>query len=182
VIIFSTRKISRQLLLKGKNVLVTINTDASFRSGSAGYAFWIVCNAGKIQKAGEIKLKVAGINDAEMMCIANTIHTLKHSKFKEIEKVIINTDSQISIDYLSGRSRPKHGSTISNVVDETYFNMLEVCLKYGKSIREVKHVFEFRHVKAHSGKKDSRSYVNDWCDKESKKYCRQAYLKSHGTK
>lgn len=161
-------------------MLVTVNTDASYRSGAAGYAFWIVCDAGKLQKAGEIKNKVAGINDAELMCIANAIHTLKHSKFKGIEKVIINTDSQTSIDFLSGKSRPKYSSPISNIVDETYFNMLEVCLKYGKSIRQVKQVFEFRHVKAHSGKKDSRSYVNDWCDKEAKKYCKQAYLKSNG--
>ena len=31
---------------------------------------------------------------------------------------------------------------------------------------------EFRYVKAHNGTKDSRSYVNNWCDKEAKKLMR----------
>ena len=38
------------------------------------------------------------------------------------------------------------------------------------SIRNLKELFEFRHVKGHSGKKDNRSFVNEWCDKESRKY------------
>ena len=28
---------------------------------------------------------------------------------------------------------------------------------------------EFRHVKAHNGTSDKRSFVNDWCDKNAKK-------------
>jgi len=33
-------------------------------------------------------------------------------------------------------------------------------------------LYEFRHVKAHSGKNDARSFVNEWCDKEAKKWMR----------
>ena len=36
-------------------------------------------------------------------------------------------------------------------------------------IRKLKIEVEFRHVKAHSGINDSRSYVNEWCDAEAKK-------------
>jgi len=157
-------------------MLVTINTDASYREGCAGYAFWIVCDAGKIQKAGRIQGKTLGSVQSEMMCIANAIYTLKHSKFKGVNKVIVNTDSLTSINYLVGESKFKSESPLGCAIDEARFNMMEVCMKFGKSIRDISTMFEFRHVKAHSGKKDSRSYVNEWCDKEAKKYCKQSYL------
>lgn len=153
-------------------MLVTINTDASFKDGFGGYAFWIVCDAGKIQKAGMIKNKANTSTDAETMCIANAIHTLKHSRFSGVTKVIINTDSKESINLLTGKSRCKAANPLFKVVEECMFNMMELCLKLGLSIREVDKLIEFRWVKAHNGKKDARSFVNDWCDKEAKKYCK----------
>lgn len=33
--------------------------------------------------------------------------------------------------------------------------------------------YELRHVKAHSKVNDARSWVNDWCDKEAKKWMRK---------
>ena len=33
-------------------------------------------------------------------------------------------------------------------------------------------VFELRHVKAHNGTPDSRSFINDWCDTHAKKAMR----------
>lgn len=153
-------------------MLITINTDASVKDGFAGYAFWIVCDSGKIQKAGKLKNKVHGSTDAETMCIANAIHTLKHSKFNGISKIIVNTDSQHSIDLLSNKTRCRTNTEMFNIVEECRYNMMELCLKLGRSIRDVDSIFEFRHVKAHNGKKDARSFVNDWCDKEAKKYCK----------
>ncbi|RZJ89600.1 MAG: hypothetical protein EOO20_10495 [Chryseobacterium sp.] len=147
-------------------MLITINTDASFSDVYGGYAFWIVCDAGKIQKAGKIKAKIRGSQQAEMMCIANALHTLKHSRFKGISKVIINTDSQPSINALTGFKSSWEGA------QECLFTMMELCIANGKSIRDVGEFFEFRHVKAHTGKKDKRSFVNEWCDKEAKKYCK----------
>lgn len=155
-------------------MLVTINTDASVKEIYGGYAFWIVCDAGKIQKAGKIKqiVPVGGSTDAETMCIANAIYTLKHSRFTGISKIIINTDSKESIAFLTNKARCKSSSPLFNVVEECRFNMMELCLRLGKSIRDVDSLFEFRWVKAHNGKKDARSFVNDWCDKEAKKYCK----------
>jgi ribonuclease HI len=147
-------------------MLITINTDASCSEAYGGYAFWIVCDAGKIQKAGKIKAEIKGSQQAEMMCIANALHTLKHSKFKSISKVIINTDSTPCIQALTGFKSSWEGAK------ECLFTMMEICIANGKSIREVSEMFEFRHVKAHTGKKDKRSFVNEWCDKEAKKYCK----------
>ena len=140
-------------------MLITINTDASCIDGFAGYAFWIVCDAGKIQKAGKIKSKVKGSQQAEMMCIANALHTLKHSRFKGINKVIINTDSSPCIDALKSFKSSFEGAK------ECLFTMMEICISNGFSLRDIDKIFQFKHVKAHTGKKDSRSFVNEWCDK-----------------
>lgn len=153
-----------------KIMLVTINTDASVRKTFAGYAFWIVCDAGKIQKAGKIRNLVQSSSDAETMCIANAIHTLKHSKFKGITKVIINTDSKCAMEMLTNKAKSRVKNDLFLIVQECQFNMMEFCLNNGFSIRDTNKIFEFRHVKAHSGIKDNRSFVNEWCDKESKRY------------
>ena len=147
-------------------MLVTINTDASCINGFGGYAFWIVCDAGKIQRAGKIKSKVKGSQQAEMMCIANALYTLKHSRFKSITKIIINTDSQPCIQALKGFKSSFDGAI------ECLFTMMEICVSHGLTLRDNYKMFEFRHVKAHTGKKDKRSFVNEWCDKESRKYCK----------
>ena len=156
------------------NGFVTINTDASCAQTEklGAYAFWIVTDEGKIQKAGELKGEVVNSDHAELQSICNAIYTFKHSKFRDIKKVVINTDSQCSIDFLSqkGASKKPH---IIKVLKEIRFLMMECCLKYGFSIRDVDTFFNFKHVKAHNGKKDTRSFVNDWCDKQVKKYLRQ---------
>jgi hypothetical protein len=42
----------------------------------------------------------------------------------------------------------------------------EVLVKeHGRKVRKVR----FKHVKAHTNVKDSRSYVNNWCDKACKR-------------
>lgn len=147
-------------------MLITINTDASWIEGFAGYAFWIVCDAGKIQKAGKIKSKVKGSQQAEMMCICNALHTLKHSRFKGINKVIINTDSEPCILALKNFKSSFEGAK------ECLYMMMEICVANGMTLRDSNKMFELRHVKAHTGKKDKRSFVNEWCDKESRKYCK----------
>lgn len=131
-------------------MLVTINTDASFIDGFGGYAFWIVCNEGKIQKAGKIKQKINNNHTAEIMAIANALHTLKNSRFSNITKVIINTDSQDSIGKLK-----KQCNKFCKIADECHFTMMEISIKNGFSIRDISKMFEFKHVKAHTSNKDS---------------------------
>jgi len=73
-------------------MLVTINTDASFIDGFAGYAFWIVCNEFKVLKAGVLRTKVKRPEIAEFKCIINAIHILFKNDCKNVTKIIINTD------------------------------------------------------------------------------------------
>ena len=70
-------------------MIVTINTDASFHPeySIGAYAFWIVCNQGKIVRSGELK-KAENSTDAEIRCIANALHCLKRSHFTGISKIV----------------------------------------------------------------------------------------------
>ncbi len=157
-------------------MIVSIFTDASVNSElkKCGYAFYIGCKTGKIQKAGKLKVETTKSHTAELHCLANAIYTLKHCKFEPITKVIIHSDSKLCLDIISGESRSFADKEARKVLDEINFLMMEICIKHGKSIRQVKSFFEFVHVKAHTKKSDKLSVINDWCDQNARKYMRLA--------
>lgn len=147
-------------------MLVTINTDASFHPSLkyGAYAFWAICDDFKITKSGVFRKKCINPDDAEAKCIINalTVVLLAH---KGISKIIINTDSLNAIAYLTNdRTHIRKYGLITN--KGTEFNRLFYGIIKKTSI-------EFRHVKAHSGVNDKRSYVNEWCDSEAKKQLRK---------
>lgn len=155
---------------------LSIFTDASVdhRSETAGFAFYIGCKEGKIQKAGKLKVETKKSHVPELHCIANALYTLLHSKFAGVTSVYIYTDSQISINAISLENRTFKRDEIANVVTEIDFLMMEICLKYGKSIRSVKTFFKLNHVRAHTYNTDKLSVINNWCDENAKKYMRLA--------
>ena len=156
---------------------ISIFTDASIEaaSGAGGFAFYIGCVNGKLQKAGTLKAHCDNIALAELHCIANALYTLKHSKFKPISKVWIFTDSLIAVNVLEGKVPPfKKGL---EVIDEIKFLMMEICLRECKLIRDVKKMFVFEHVKAHTKGKDRKSEINAWCDKNARIYMKRSFNK-----
>ena len=152
-------------------MLVTINTDASFhpKLKYGAFAFWAICNDFKITKSGVFRTKCISTDDAEAKCIINSLKVilLAHSG---ISKVIVNTDSLNAIAILTndkthinryaGYNKPQWGK-LRKIYHET------------KNAGKSKPIIEFRHVKAHSGTNDARSYVNEWCDAEAKKQLRR---------
>lgn len=148
-------------------MLVTINTDASFHPQlkHGAYAFWAVCNDFKITKSGVFKSKCFSPDDAEAKCIINAL-TVILKAHTGITKIIVNTDSLNAIAILTK--------------DIYHLKKYRVSVKMYAHIRQQYHLVlsskkcsvEFRHVKAHSGTGDKRSYVNEWCDKEAKRQLR----------
>ncbi len=138
---------------------LTINTDASFHQNYkvGTYAFYIVCDLFKIQKGGIFKKKVDSPEVSEMMAIGNAIAMLSsHKELPKVDWLIINTDC------LNGANKIKKGNT---PLGHQIHGML---MRLVKKIGATK--FELRHVRAHNGKPDARSFVNDWCDKEAKRW------------
>lgn len=141
---------------------ITINTDASYshQKGVGGYAFYIVCDLFKIQKSGSFKHNPKSALFAEMQCIANALHTLlAQQELPKFNLLVINCDCLPAFEHISFNSKFEVGK------------MIFMQLKF------LRCRYEFRHVKAHNGIPDSRSWVNDWCDKEAKKMMRKAYGK-----
>lgn len=145
-------------------MLCTINTDASFHPTLkwGAYAFWAVSDRFKIQKYGSFRGKCKNPTDAETKCIINSIKVTL-SADRDISRLIINTDSLNSIAILQNdRGHIKrYGLQFGSLLRREFNKIVE---SYPKDIK-----IEFRHVKAHSGVDDSRSFVNEWCDTNAKR-------------
>lgn len=141
---------------------VTINTDASWspRHKGAGFAFWIVSNAGKIAKSGILKGVIDSPDHAELSCIANAFHCLSKQGWP-ITKIYVNTDSMHSIYILNNESKKckRYGLTGPK------FEILRLHIRNSIGF---KIPIEFRHVRSHQSTDTKRQWVNDWCDKEAK--------------
>lgn len=149
--------------------LVTINTDASFshQHKVGGYAYWIICDSGKLFSHGILKGEVKSSAQAELMAIVKALHHLKTSNWNKIQRIIINTDALYVIDYLSGTSlRPKTNQVLQPIAE--YYHKQLTAEKFKDT------AIELRHVKAHSGTNTARKFCNDWCDKAAKESMRQA--------
>jgi ribonuclease HI len=146
---------------------ITINTDASFSPEKkvGGYAFYIVCDLFKIQKGGMFKCSPKTSIEAEMMCMANALHTLLNQpELPSTKLIVINSDCLHSFEKIKLKSQSEVGKKVAQILRQ---------LRLKTSIKgNIKPLYEFRHVKAHSGKNDARSFVNEWCDKEAKKWMR----------
>lgn len=156
-----------------KNVTcITITTDASFHPThkTSGFAFQIVCDDFRIQHSGKFTVTPAAPHEAEIMCIGNALAALlKVKNLPTAKYLVINTDSLIAIRLIrTAKYSSKYGK-INNTqkVKKLWMDAInKICSKKN----------QFRHVKAHNTKDDKskRAYVNDWCDKESRKWMRIA--------
>ena len=140
-------------------MLVTINVDASYHPihKVGAFAFWIVCDQGKIMQLGALK-ECKQPRDAELMGICNALHVLLKSNFTGVTKVIINNDCTHAHIRVKKKSDCEYGR-------KAFSLLKKIKVKYevfGKPIHQ------FRHVKAHSGTETKRQWVNDWCDKKAK--------------
>jgi ribonuclease HI len=142
---------------------ITINTDASYSEihNIGTFAFWVTTSQGRFWGSGVLK-KVIDVNDAEIQAIGNALHALNKKNYPVITHIYINTDSTSAIGHIEKKS-VKYPS--GRVVNDLLQNMR---FKAG----DVKKYYSLRHVKGHSGKGSPRKYVNDWCDKRSRKELR----------
>lgn len=155
---------------------ITINTDASFHPlcNLGGYAFYIICDHFKVMKSGAFKGVLKDPHDAEIKCIANALHSLlSQPEIPRVNnKIIINTDSMDCIKKLGGVNRKKY---------PVHHLAIEMTRKLSKRKDGSYVKFEYRHVKAHEEVKDARGWVNQWCDREAKKWMRKSVKEFTGT-
>jgi hypothetical protein len=98
------------------------------------------------------------------MCIANALHTLLTREDLPTSKlIVINSDCLGAFEKV-GLKKEGVGRKVAQILKKVRARMAY----RGVILPE----YEFRHVKAHTGKTDARSWVNDWCDQEAKKWMR----------
>lgn len=146
-----------------KKIYLTMNTDASFcpYTKAGGWAFWIKSDRFTLKKSGGFKGDTISSTDAEMKAIANALHFIVSlEKIPTVDCIVINTDSKWSIDRI--KTQKKKGTTV-------LINQYLQQIKLKTNAKEI----IFKHVKAHTGIDDARSWVNEWCDEQAKKHMRK---------
>lgn len=148
---------------------LTINTDASFHPDYkvGAFAFWIVCNDGKIVHSGPLK-KVLNSQDAELQAIANALYTVLNTRFSQITHIYINTDCKFGIRAVT---EGKMMSGCKETVEAIHKYIQQLKEKHGfvdkSGGRKVEFV-SWRHIRAHTNGNTKRTWVNNKMDELAK--------------
>ncbi len=145
-------------------MIVTINTDASFthKFNRGSFAMWIVSNQGRLKQGGMLKQEMKTPWEAEMQAIVNAIYVLRGLPWINVHRVICNTDCLNAIHLFQNDVREIRYHSLLNKRSK------KIVKRFISVSGPFRGMIEFRHVKAHSGKDDARSYVNEWLDREAK--------------
>lgn len=134
-------------------MLITIISDASFchRTKCGGYGIWVASKRGKKAFGGPAH----GHTDntvVECIAVANGLyHGIEAGLIYTNDVILFQTDCKAAIHMFEGK-RPPRGEE------------QQVYKWFMDTIVENRLSFQFRHVKGHSGRMDSRSLAQDKCD------------------
>lgn len=151
---------------------VTILTDASWdpERNVAGYGYWIASDRGKRPGGAPLKGAIYSSNHAEMAAVVNALYIgLQTELVVPCDKVLFQLDNQHAIGVFTG-------SIVTRIGKE-----LEILEHFGKLVNDADLIFEFRHVKGHTGGADARSKANQHCDARARTAMRQARQNHHRT-
>ncbi|MGE9312844.1 hypothetical protein ACLOAU_14445 [Niabella sp. CJ426] len=142
---------------------ITINTDAGFyhRDKVGSYAYWVVSDGLLLKGSGVFSDKCKNPLDAELKAMCNAAHILSVCQgfdFSKVRLIVFNRDNINARSGKNGTQPQKKLSSILRKIKDQCHPLVKV---------------DFRHVKAHNGTPDKRSYVNDWCDKQCKAQLRK---------
>lgn len=152
----------------------TINTDASFypdNGGIAAWACWIKSSHYLIKESGLFPDGTAPNSSvAEVLAVEQALlmldRLIAEEPFLQDQKILVffNTDSLFTVQALNG-----------NVRKVRYRDTIE-------RVRAMANRYQInpRHVKGHSRGEDARSWVNNWCDRESRKLASQRKRELNG--
>lgn len=135
-------------------MFATLITDASHSGWIGTWAAWTVSDNQRHTKSGILKGPIRDSNEAELKAIANGL-ALTQSRFPEVKRILIQSDSLHALWVISGRITPVNPAEIET--------KKLICKRFS-GIRLLT-----KHVKGHTRCKDARSFVNRWCDKECRR-------------
>ena len=148
-------------------MLVTIISDASHcsRTKCGGYGFWAVSARGRHGGSGSFKKTMRGSWSAESMAIVNAVFISLRLGIAAVgDRVLIQTDSQLSIDLFTGITKRRISDPDVRAAKDELAK-----LATANSI-----TFEFRHVRGHTTVGDQRSKAQRHADERAKAGLRKA--------
>lgn len=167
-----------EMIAKQPPYSFTINTDASHSTSHGGvgaWACWIKSTHYLIKDGGLLEGPVVNSSVAELMAVEQALllldnlidsqEFLRHYRNSGNIIVYLNTDSVWAIHAIKGIvKRSKH-------------------LEIAHRVKSLADPFEIqaRHVKGHSKNPDSRSWVNNWCDRKARGLVRGKLEELNGT-
>lgn len=141
---------------------LTVFSDASFHeSGAAGYAFYVRDDTTIIKEGFPVPWIANSSTEIEMFAMCHAIlHALDYLPHEPGDVVVAQTDCEHVI----------RGFDLNCKTSEYEANMRDSVLS---ALRRSDIRLRWKHVKAHTGAKDVRSYVNQFCDTHAKIHMRQ---------
>lgn len=147
---------------------ICVNTDASFnKKAQVGtWAYWIVSNSGRLHGSGALKKSCYDSTEAEMKAICNalTVITEKPELMAKAKTIFINTDSMNAIHIFTDDKKAinKWGLKKKN------YEIVRNLYRHLKNKKFLGKEIIFKHVKAHQGTDEKRTWVNNWLDHSAK--------------
>jgi len=144
---------------------VTVYTDASFAENGAGVAYWCRSDLGRLVGGKYVPAVLSSVQEAEALAVLYALRAVRAS-WPGCHRYIFNVDNSSVIGALR-RARP--------LSTEMGRKIVSTCHMYlGRQI------FSVKHVKAHTGGHDVRSYLNEQCDRLSKAHRRNGLILTGG--
>jgi len=144
-------------------MLVTIYTDMSLDvNGNAAYAFRARSDKGLLKGGDIVTIDNPTTNKAEYYAIRMAMWAVIN-KWDNVSCLFINTDCKsacVAHWRLEGFDKRKKGG-IPHDIKEDVINVINY-------FKQKKITLRFKHVRAHQGTGNVRSWLNDWCDTQAK--------------
>lgn len=140
---------------------VTIMCDASYchQTGAAGWGSYVVSDRGKIIGGGCFHKRPETPTQAETRAIVNAVWSAFFQGIAEVgDELLIQVDCIPAMHLLEVAIR-------DNVGPLSEEQKLFRCLILDNRVKVI-----FRHVRAHTGRKDRRSITNHMCDQRAREY------------
>lgn len=143
----------------------TIYTDASLKDGDVGVAYWCRSNAGRFN--GKVRVPKdynLNIQEAEAFAVLCALREVNRY-WPWVSRFYLNTDNKTVVDAINARTKRDrdHINFYGNSKGEWFDKILEAIRKHLRG-RD----YEARYVRAHTGRKDIRSWLNDWADQAAR--------------
>lgn len=155
-----------------ENKYITIYTDASVcpNTESGGWAAWIKAAPGETHLAsGIFKTPVKSSTDAELRAIANGLTVAKRVFDIAGKTIVVVTDSQESIDWITQKTTAKQRAKKTNRI---YLDLS----KWVINLVPAECKLTVKKVKAHSRSDGKRSFINNLVDKAAKRQMKKGRI------